>query len=165
MDKTEKKAIFLGKSERSAAESTADYAEEYLREKGFLTEWVNTEKEVGKLTEEYLKKAELLISFEQAGFGRSTQSGSFLYNILPVKSIHFMGSRKQDVYERLKGRKVSLALFFLCQGMNQEEEEELQKGLPNVPWLYACRADRQDIECKLEQILSELYAAGYGKSN
>lgn len=153
-----KRVLLLGKSEEAGAEEAAGYVRDYLQEKGFVAEWINTTSEDGKrkLTEEILGQAELIVTFDLVGFERSTQSGSFLYNIIPVKSVHFVGPETETVRERLQKRKISIALFFVFLGITEAQYKEIEKELPELPWMQLCQTCREEIEKVLSDILEEI---------
>lgn len=154
-----KRALLLGKTKEENAGWAAEHVREYLQKSGFTAEWFDTESEEGKrvLTEDNLKQADLIVTFDLAGFERNTQSGSFLYNILPVKSIHFVEKETGTACERLKNRKISIALFFVFLGMQEAEYKEIEKELPEIPWMQLCKISREEIEKALADILSEIF--------
>lgn len=154
-----KKALLLGKSGEENAGEAAGYVRAYLQKNGFTTEWIHTAAEEGqrKLNEETLGQADLIVTFDLAGFERSTQSGSFLYNILPVKSIHFVKTETEAVLERLQKRKISIALFFVFLDMQKEEYKKIEKELQESLWMQPCPVRRQEVENMLTAILGEIF--------
>lgn len=152
------KVILIGNAAVGTAGSCADFVEKFFQDRGFGTEWINPETaEKKKLNEEYLNQAKLLVTFDLAGFERSTQSGSFLYNILSCKSIHFIQKETKQLREMLDNRKMSIALFFVGVGMTDEACKKLLEEMPFMPWLRSCPLEQERIEGLLQDISEELF--------
>lgn len=87
---------------------------------------------------------DIIISFDFAGFVWGTQTGSFLYHILPCKSIHFFRQKGEDLFAVLGGRKISIALYLYSVCVTEEEEEAMRLIYDNVPWLRGLRAETHE---------------------
>lgn len=152
------KVILIGNAAVGTAVSCVAFVEKFFQDRGFGTEWINPETaEKKKLNEEYLNQAKLLVTFDLAGFERSTQSGSFLYNILSCKSIHFIQKETKQLREMLDNRKMSIALFFVGMGMTDEACKKLLEEMPLMPWLRSCPLEQERIEGLLQEISEELF--------
>lgn len=80
---------------------------------------------------EYLKKedADYLLSFDMAGFEKSTLQESSAYNILYAKQIHVL-LKNDSKYRKFLGREQALNLFFFAAG-----EREVRKYREEYPHL------------------------------
>ena len=154
-----RKAILIGRTAQIPMQRGAQLVQDFLEEHGYEREWINTadERDRKKLNEVCLNEAAVLISFDLAGFERSTQSGSFLYNILSCKSIHLVEEKPERFLEVLKDRKVSIALFFAGIDMPEGEEKRLCSQLPQVPWLKCCPLQKAELQLLLCQIFTESF--------
>lgn len=133
------------------------YLEKYLKERGFSIERIrmSIKEDRQKLTETYLGDARLLVTFRLAGFEISTQSGSFLYNILPCKSIHIIPPGEEALLSKLENRKISIALFFVC--LTDKGQAELEDGYGGRPWLKCCPPEEERLRAMLDEILDEIF--------
>lgn len=75
---------------------------------------------------------DLLITFDLAGFERSTLAGGISYNLLNCKQIHFLLNRNLS-NESYLSKQLSLSMFFFCSG--NDYYHYLIDTYPDIPYL------------------------------
>lgn len=154
-----KKAFIITRAQNENLRDVIETVKEKLQSRNFevYTLDISKESDKKKVSGETLEEAALLVTFELAGFEISTQSGSFLYNILPAKSIHFLSKELEEKKAWLQNRKMSIAMFFVGLDMDNGQCEEWKRALPLLPWLAPCGRTRKEVEKMLERILKEAF--------
>lgn len=76
--------------------------------------------------------ADLLLTFDLAGFGQSTLMGGITYNLVKCKQIHILLQEKLPK-ESVLSKPLSIAMFFYCAG--HEHCERLRTAYPDIPYL------------------------------
>lgn len=97
--------------------------------------------EMGTTCNQKLKEADLLITFNLAGFEQCTLTDSVTYNLLDCKQIHFILNRNLP-NEKYLGKPLSMAMFFYC--AKDEYRKYLLEKYPDIPYLKAINVE--DIE-------------------
>lgn len=79
-----------------------------------------------------LKKVDLLITFDLAGFERSTLANGISYNLLNCKQIHFLLNKNLS-NESYLSKQLSLSMFFFCS--DNDYYHYLIDTYPDIPYL------------------------------
>lgn len=78
--------------------------------------------------------ADLLITFNLAGFEHSTLTNGISYNLLKGKQIHFLMNREL-INEKYLEKQLSISMFFFC--LDDLYCRYLQEKYPDIPFLQS----------------------------
>ena len=77
-------------------------------------------------------EADMLLTFDLAGFEQSTLMGGLAYNLVNCKQIHIL-LHDNLPNESCLSKQLSIAMFFYCSGVGTLER--LQAAYPDIPYL------------------------------